>query len=60
MFAQLFTEWTVYQGFAVPSDGPHSAGWMNAQAKSKCAQALGLDISLETAEREMRVLKELR
>ena len=40
MYAQLFTDWCIRMGLAVPHNGPHSAAWINEHAKSRCARML--------------------
>jgi hypothetical protein len=43
LFAQIFSDWCVGMGLAVPATGPNPAAWINEQAKSKCKTMIGLD-----------------
>jgi len=44
LFAQLFTDWCIRQGLAVPSNGPHAAAWVNEHAKRRCARLLNISL----------------
>jgi hypothetical protein len=44
LFAQLFTDWCIRQGLAVPATGPHAAAWVNEHAKRRCARMLNISL----------------
>ena len=44
LFAQLFTDWCIRQGLAVPANGPHSSAWVNEHAKRRCARLLNISL----------------
>lgn len=46
LYARLVTDWCILKGFATPSGGPHSAAWIDNQARNKAAKLLGIDLGI--------------